>query len=65
MIEQFAGSGWIVEPDVDSLYRCVRERIDKRTELFAARQHALEAARHFTWQAYRQRVGQVLQEVIT
>jgi glycosyltransferase involved in cell wall biosynthesis len=64
MIEQFPGSGWIVEPEVDSLYRCVRERIDNRAELFAARRHALEAARHFTWQAYRQRVGQVLQEFV-
>lgn len=62
MIQQFPGSGWIVEPEVESLYRCVRERIDNRGQLFAARPHALEAARHFTWQAYRQRAGQILQE---
>lgn len=64
MIEQFPGSGWIVEPNAESLYRCIRERLENRDELFAAREFALAAARHFTWQAYRQRVGQVVQDFI-
>jgi len=57
MIEQFPGSGWIIEPDEDALYRCVKAHIQNRASLFSARTSALEAAQHFTWQAYRDRVG--------
>lgn len=64
MIEQFPGSGWIVEPTVESLYQCVRERLENRAELFAARSCAREAARHFSWQGYRERVGRVIQEFV-
>jgi glycosyltransferase involved in cell wall biosynthesis len=64
MIEQFPHAGWIIEPDAESLYCCLSERLEKRDELFAARKHANEAARHFTWQAYRQRAGQVLEEFL-
>lgn len=63
IIEQFPGSGWIVECTEDSLYRCVKERIENREALFAARTVAKEASHSFSWQAYReQRVGQLLQE---
>jgi glycosyltransferase involved in cell wall biosynthesis len=62
MIEQFPDSGWIVDSDEDSLYRCVKERIQNREALFAARNFALEASRQFTWQAYRGRVGQLIQD---
>jgi len=57
MIEQFPGAGWIVEPDEDALYQCIKARIQDRTSLFTARNSALEAAQHFTWQAYRDRIG--------
>jgi glycosyltransferase involved in cell wall biosynthesis len=62
MIEQFPGSGWVVECNEDSLYRCVKERIQNRGSLFAAREYAIEASRHFTWQAYRERVGKLIQD---
>ncbi|MGS0742819.1 glycosyltransferase family 4 protein [Glaciimonas sp. GG7] len=62
MIEQFPGSGWVVTCDEDNLYRCVKERIENRGSLFAAREHALGASRHFTWQAYRERVGTLIQD---
>jgi glycosyltransferase involved in cell wall biosynthesis len=62
MIEQFPGSGWIIDCNEESLYRCVKERIEHRAELFTARVHASEAARHFTWQAYRERAGQFIQD---
>jgi len=62
MIEQFPSSGWIVECDEDSLYQCIKARIQNREALFAARGYAFEASRHFTWKAYRGRVGQLIQD---
>lgn len=62
MIEQFPKAGWIVDCDEDHLYQCVKDRIQNRAALFSARNHALEASRHFTWQAYRGRVGQLIQD---
>lgn len=62
MIEQFPKAGWIVECNEDALYQCVKERIQNREALFVARNYALEASRHFTWQAYRDRVGQFIEE---
>lgn len=62
MIEQFPGAGWVVACSEDSLYRCIKERIQNREALFATRAHAAEASRHFTWQAYRERVGTLIQD---
>lgn len=62
MIEQFPQSGWIVDCDVDALYRCVKARIQNRDELFAAREAALAASKEFTWQAYRKRVGLLIED---
>lgn len=62
MIEQFPNAGWVVSSDEDSLYQCVKDRIQNRNELFTARGHALEASRHFSWVAYRGRVGQLIQD---
>lgn len=65
MIEQFPNAGWVVECDADALYLCVKERIQNREALFLARNTALEASRHFTWQAYRERVGQLIKDFIS
>lgn len=62
IIEQFPNAGWIVDCDENHLYQCVKDRIQNRAALFAARSHALEASRHFTWQAYRGRVSKLIQE---
>lgn len=62
IIEQFPNAGWIVDCDEYHLYQCVKDRIQNRAALFAARSHALEASRHFTWQAYRGRVSKHIQE---
>jgi len=64
LIEQFPGSGWIVECTENSLYCCIKDRIENREALFAARKIAIEASRHFTWQAYRERVGQLIEDWI-
>lgn len=61
IIERFPKAGWIVEPGVESLFRCVKARIDDRASLFSARPYALEAANHFTWAAYRERVGSFIE----
>lgn len=62
MIEQFPGSGWIIECNEDSLYLCVKKCIQNREMLFATRARAIEAAHHFTWQAYRERAGKYIQD---
>lgn len=64
IIEQFPKAGWIVECNEEALYRCVKERIQNREELFSARHFAQEASRHFTWQAYRERIGKLIEEWI-
>lgn len=64
IIEQFPNAGWIVSGDAESLYQCIKERIQNREELFVARGYALEASRSFTWQAYRQRVGDFIENWI-
>ena len=61
IIEQHPRAGWIVEPDEESLYKCLKERISNPDSLFAARVHALEASTHYTWSAYRERVGDLIQ----
>ncbi|MBC7489106.1 MAG: glycosyltransferase family 4 protein [Glaciimonas sp.] len=65
ILEKFPGAGWIVDPDVQSLYRCVKARIDDRASIFSARAYALQAANHFTWAAYRERVGSYLENWMT
>jgi hypothetical protein len=62
MIEQFPAAGWIIKCDEDALYHCVKARILDREDLFCARDTALKASRQFTWQAYRARVGQLIEE---
>ena len=56
IIEQYPGSGWIVEPDAQALYAQVRALALSAPQLRAARAHALQAAQSFTWTSYRQRV---------
>lgn len=63
IIERFPGSGWIVEPAVDSLYRQLRELLLDPEILYCARARALEASRCFTWQAYRARVRETFKEI--
>jgi glycosyltransferase involved in cell wall biosynthesis len=60
MIEKYPGSGWIVDCNVDSLYNCIKDLINNRNKLFAAREVALHAAKDFTWSAYRENVGKEL-----
>ena len=64
IIEAFPGAGWIVDCDEESLYECLRERLCDPGSLSAARAHASEAARHFTWSAYRERVGAIIEEFL-
>lgn len=65
IIEKFPGSGWIIEPEQDSLYKCLRSQVFNRAALNNARLLAREAAGHFTWQAYRQRIGDLFEGFLT
>lgn len=64
IIEAFPKSGWIVDANAESLYDCIKARIIDREGLFVAREYARAAALHFTWKAYRERVGQLLNEFV-
>ncbi len=64
IIEQFPKAGWIVECNEEALYHCVKERIQNREELFSARNAAQEASRHFTWQDYRERIGELVEGLV-
>lgn len=63
IIEQFPGAGWIVPCDEEALYRRVKALILDREALFAARDAALEAARCFSWENYRKRIGALIEEM--
>lgn len=65
IIEQYTGSGWIVEPDVESLYRQVRALLGEPQRLRDARAHALRAAQEFTWRSYRRRARELFRERLT
>ncbi len=64
IIDRFPKSGWIVEPEIDSLYTCIKNRISNRNELLLARNYAYQAAQHFTWKNYRQHINKVVMEFI-
>ena len=60
VIEQYPGSGWVVEPTADALYQQMRALLDDPRLLTEGKRAALTAASDFTWAAYRQRVGDLL-----
>lgn len=64
MIEKFPQAGWIVDSNTESLHACIKARIQHRETLFAARTGARAASQHFTWAAYRQRLGHVVENWI-
>lgn len=62
LVEHVPGSGWIVEPDAESLYAQVRALVLQPELLARARPFAQRASSDFTWHAYRRRVAAVLKE---
>lgn len=64
IIEQFPGGGWVIEPNEQSLYKCLRWHIENRAALFSAREQARAAASHFNWEAYRQRIGDLFEDFL-
>jgi glycosyltransferase involved in cell wall biosynthesis len=64
MIEDYPGSGWIVEPTADDIYRQVRKLIEHPEFMHAARPMARKAGQAFSWANYRSRAGQLLEEFV-
>lgn len=64
IMELCPGAGWIVESTEEDICRCVQERIRNREALFAARDAARQAARSFTWESYRERVGKLIEGLV-
>jgi len=64
IIEQFPKSGWIIETTEELLYQCIKQRIQTPQALAEAGKFAYQAAEHFTWAAYRGRVGTVFNKLL-
>jgi glycosyltransferase involved in cell wall biosynthesis len=54
--------GWVVDPDLESIYECITQRIKNPVSLEAARGAATVAASSFSWEAYRAKVGGIIGE---
>lgn len=63
IIEQFSGSGWIVEPEEKSIYDAMRFCIENRNEVFNARESAKNASKMFTWNSYRNRIANFIADL--
>ena len=64
IVESFPASGWVVEPDVESLYLLLRRLLSDHSLLQQARAPALQASREYSWTRYRERAGQALEEFL-
>jgi glycosyltransferase involved in cell wall biosynthesis len=64
MIEQFPGSGWVINADEKSIYDAVKNTVEGRWSLADASVQALKASEYFTWSAYRKRVASLIQAVL-
>lgn len=64
IIEAFPGSGWIVEPELEALHAALARLIRHPELLLQARAPALQASRTFSWEAYRQRAGKLLEDFL-
>ncbi|MGF6903743.1 glycosyltransferase family 4 protein [Paraburkholderia sp. GAS348] len=64
IIDQFPGSGWVIEPTAEAIFRCVLDKIKNPYKLVTASGHALIAAQHFSWPAYRLRVGRLVANIL-
>jgi len=64
LIEAVPGSGWVVEPDYESLLQGMRNVLASESawEMHSAK--ALAAAAQFTWPAYRKRVADLIKECV-
>jgi len=64
MVESHPGSGWIVEPDVDSIHDTLRRLIENPELLRAAREPAMRSGQDFSWTSYRERAGQLMEDFV-
>jgi glycosyltransferase involved in cell wall biosynthesis len=64
MIEAFPGSGWIVEPEVESLHALLGRLTRNPEQLHAARATALQSGEAFSWATYRSRAGRLFEDFL-
>jgi glycosyltransferase involved in cell wall biosynthesis len=64
MVEDYPGSGWIVEPTAESIYAQVRKLIENPAQVFEARATAMRSGQAFSWTNYRARAGQLLEDFL-
>jgi glycosyltransferase involved in cell wall biosynthesis len=64
IIEAFPGSGWIVEPELESLHAALAQLIQHPEFFLQAREPALQASKEFSWAAYRRRAGMLLEDFL-
>lgn len=64
IIESFPGSGWIVRPEIESIYAQIKILLTNPMQLEKARSRAQLAAQSYTWQAYRGRARDLLKDAM-
>jgi len=64
IIEDFPGSGWIVNADQQSIYTKIEKLVDEPTELVHAKIVARQAAGAYSWSAYRERIASLFNDKI-
>jgi glycosyltransferase involved in cell wall biosynthesis len=64
MIEQFPGSGWVIDATEQDIYDSIKKVINGEWDVKEAGEKALDAAKYFTWESYRKRVVDILKDVM-
>lgn len=64
LIEAFPESGWIVDLGVDPLYEVLHRLILNPVLLERARGAAYECSKQFSWEMYRRRAGQAIEDFL-
>jgi glycosyltransferase involved in cell wall biosynthesis len=64
IIEALPGSGWIVEPELESLHATLRRLLRDPAQLRIARTEAIKATDRFSWEAYRRRAADLFEEFL-
>jgi glycosyltransferase involved in cell wall biosynthesis len=63
IIERHPEAGWIVPFEKQALKNCMLDLINQPDRLATASDSARNAAKKFTWQAYRKRVVGIVEEI--
>ena len=64
LIDALPGSGWVIEPTLESLHGALQRLLAEPSLLQAARGEAIKARDQFSWSAYRRRAGDLFEDIV-